>query len=99
MVAAGRHGRKAGHGYYDYEDGDHRPDDPEPAASSEATWGFADTDEIDGPDFRAVSLLADWAICSFSAVTSRPWRLACSRRTLAVSSRAAILTFSSRNVR
>jgi len=58
MVAAGRHGRKAGHGYYDYEDGDHRPDDPEPAASSEATWGFADTDEIDGPDFRAVSLLS-----------------------------------------
>ncbi len=30
MVAAGRHGRKAGRGYYDYRDGPHRPDDPEP---------------------------------------------------------------------
>jgi 3-hydroxybutyryl-CoA dehydrogenase len=30
MVAAGRHGRKAGRGYYDYANGSHRPDDPEP---------------------------------------------------------------------
>jgi 3-hydroxybutyryl-CoA dehydrogenase len=30
MVAAGRHGRKTGRGYYDYADGPHRPDDPEP---------------------------------------------------------------------
>jgi 3-hydroxybutyryl-CoA dehydrogenase len=30
-VAAGRHGRKAGRGYYEYPDGaGHRPDDPEP---------------------------------------------------------------------
>ncbi len=28
MVAAGRHGRKAGRGYHDYRDGAHRPDDP-----------------------------------------------------------------------
>ena len=28
MVAAGRLGRKAGRGYYDYRDGPHRPDDP-----------------------------------------------------------------------
>lgn len=27
-VAAGRHGRKSGRGYYDYEDGSHRPEDP-----------------------------------------------------------------------
>jgi 3-hydroxybutyryl-CoA dehydrogenase len=32
MVAAGRHGRKSGRGYYDYRSGPHRPDDPEPAA-------------------------------------------------------------------
>ncbi len=30
MVAAGRRGRKAARGYYDYRDGPHRPDDPEP---------------------------------------------------------------------
>jgi 3-hydroxybutyryl-CoA dehydrogenase len=28
MVAAGRHGRKTGRGWYDYTDGPHRPDDP-----------------------------------------------------------------------
>jgi 3-hydroxybutyryl-CoA dehydrogenase len=32
MVAAGRLGRKAGRGYYDYRDGEHRPTDPEPPA-------------------------------------------------------------------
>lgn len=30
MVAAGRIGRKAGRGWYEYGDGPHRPDDPEP---------------------------------------------------------------------
>jgi 3-hydroxybutyryl-CoA dehydrogenase len=30
MVAAGRRGRKAGRGYYDYRSGPHRPEDPEP---------------------------------------------------------------------
>jgi 3-hydroxybutyryl-CoA dehydrogenase len=28
-VAAGRHGRKSGRGYYEYGDGSHRPEDPE----------------------------------------------------------------------
>jgi 3-hydroxybutyryl-CoA dehydrogenase len=32
MVAAGRTGRKAGRGFYDYRDGPHRPDDPAPPA-------------------------------------------------------------------
>ena len=32
MAAAGRHGRKAGRGYYDYGSGEHRPADPEPPA-------------------------------------------------------------------
>jgi 3-hydroxybutyryl-CoA dehydrogenase len=36
MVAAGRLGRKSGHGYYDYpEDGTYRANDPEPPASSD----------------------------------------------------------------
>jgi len=30
MAAAGLHGRKSGRGYYDYGDGPHRPEDPEP---------------------------------------------------------------------
>jgi 3-hydroxybutyryl-CoA dehydrogenase len=33
MVAAGRHGRKTGRGWYDYRDGAHRPDDAEPPAA------------------------------------------------------------------
>ncbi|MDX6669205.1 MAG: 3-hydroxybutyryl-CoA dehydrogenase [Solirubrobacteraceae bacterium] len=32
LVAAGRHGRKAGRGYYDYGEQPHRPEDPEPMA-------------------------------------------------------------------
>ncbi|HEX5224772.1 MAG TPA: 3-hydroxyacyl-CoA dehydrogenase NAD-binding domain-containing protein [Solirubrobacteraceae bacterium] len=31
-VAAGRHGRKTGRGYYDYSGPSHRPEDPEPVA-------------------------------------------------------------------
>jgi 3-hydroxybutyryl-CoA dehydrogenase len=37
MVAAGRLGRKAGRGYYDYRHGPHRPDDPKPA-HGDAGW-------------------------------------------------------------
>jgi len=33
MAAAGRHGRKTGRGYYDYRDGPHRADDPDPPAA------------------------------------------------------------------
>ena len=33
MTAAGRRGRKAGRGYYDYTGGPHRPEDPEPPAA------------------------------------------------------------------
>jgi 3-hydroxybutyryl-CoA dehydrogenase len=36
-VAAGRHGRKSGRGYYDYTQGPHRPDDPDPP-SPEPGW-------------------------------------------------------------
>jgi len=47
MVAAGRTGRKAGRGWYDYRDGPHRPEDPEPPAvtgpAGVATGAGADT--------------------------------------------------------
>ena len=36
MTAAGRHGRKAGRGYYDYGAGPHRPDDPPPPEPGDA---------------------------------------------------------------
>jgi 3-hydroxybutyryl-CoA dehydrogenase len=36
MVAAGRHGRKSGRGYYDYSSGAHRADDPDPPAADPA---------------------------------------------------------------
>ncbi len=37
MVAAGSLGRKTGRGWYSYEDGPHRPDDPEPRAPAGGT--------------------------------------------------------------
>jgi 3-hydroxybutyryl-CoA dehydrogenase len=40
MVQAGRFGRKAGRGYYDYGgDGPHRPDDPEPPPAGSGSQG------------------------------------------------------------
>jgi 3-hydroxybutyryl-CoA dehydrogenase len=33
LVAAGHHGRKTGRGWYEYGDGPHRPDDPDPPES------------------------------------------------------------------
>jgi len=37
-VAAGRHGRKTGRGYYDYSRGPHRPDDPEAPSRETDVW-------------------------------------------------------------
>src|SRR3954454_2342919 len=45
MVVAGRLGRKAGRGYYDYGQGAHRPDDPEPP---DPDSGWARTAEVEG---------------------------------------------------
>ncbi len=53
MVAAGRVGRKAGRGYYEYGAGPHRPDDPpELDAATVAT----DHESIEGRGFRAVNV-------------------------------------------
>jgi 3-hydroxybutyryl-CoA dehydrogenase len=55
MVAAGRHGRKAGRGYYDYEGDAHRPDDPEPPAAREDPGALRDG-IVEGDGFRAFPL-------------------------------------------
>jgi 3-hydroxybutyryl-CoA dehydrogenase len=50
MVAAGRVGRKSGHGYYDYrDDGSHRSEDPEPPPAG-------------GGDGRPVAILGQGAV-------------------------------------
>jgi 3-hydroxybutyryl-CoA dehydrogenase len=41
MVAAGRHGRKSGRGYYSYDDGAHRPEDPGPPEIGRASGTVA----------------------------------------------------------
>jgi 3-hydroxybutyryl-CoA dehydrogenase len=41
MVAAGRHGRKVGRGYYDYGEGVHRPEDPGPPEVGKASGTVA----------------------------------------------------------
>ncbi len=56
MVAAGRHGRKAGRGYYDYSSGPHRPEDPEPPQAEEDPAALADGVAIEAEGFRAVPL-------------------------------------------
>jgi 3-hydroxybutyryl-CoA dehydrogenase len=58
MVAAGRFGRKAGRGYYEYGPGPHRPDDPPPIDSSATATPPADADSIVGEGFTALSLEA-----------------------------------------
>jgi 3-hydroxybutyryl-CoA dehydrogenase len=58
MVAAGRLGRKAGRGYYDYGDGPHRPDDPErPPAAARTQPEALEGGAIAGSGFHAHSLL------------------------------------------
>jgi 3-hydroxybutyryl-CoA dehydrogenase len=57
LVAAGRLGRKSGRGWYDYGDGPHRPDDPEPVeAVAAARIELPPASTVDGERFRAVAL-------------------------------------------
>ncbi len=56
MVQAGRHGRKAGRGYYDYRDGPHRSDDPAlPAPTAESMPAIEDG-VLEAPGFRGILL-------------------------------------------
>ena len=64
MVQAGRHGRKAGRGYYDYGRDPHRPSDPELPAPVEGATPPADGDPVEGPVFRAIPV----ATASIAAV-------------------------------
>jgi 3-hydroxybutyryl-CoA dehydrogenase len=68
MVAAGRRGRKSGHGYYEYADGPHRPDDPEPPEATQDATALPDEGVLDAPDVRMVSLAAG----SLAAQSPRP---------------------------
>jgi 3-hydroxybutyryl-CoA dehydrogenase len=57
LVAAGRFGRKSGRGWYEYEPGPHRPDDPPPPAQdADAVVAEADSERIEGEGFVAVKL-------------------------------------------
>ncbi|MEK6272685.1 MAG: 3-hydroxyacyl-CoA dehydrogenase NAD-binding domain-containing protein [Actinomycetota bacterium] len=59
LVAAGRLGRKSGRGWYEYEPGPHRPDDPPPPAQdADAVVAEADPERIEGEGFVAVKLEA-----------------------------------------
>ena len=60
-VAAGRHGRKVGRGYYDYREGPHRPDDPDPPRQDPA-WSRSTALEdsvhhVALPDLETASLV------------------------------------------
>jgi 3-hydroxybutyryl-CoA dehydrogenase len=56
MAAAGRHGRKAGRGYYGYEDGPHRPDDPPPPPATQDPGELPDGGVIEALDVQLISL-------------------------------------------
>jgi 3-hydroxybutyryl-CoA dehydrogenase len=76
QVAAGRLGRKSGRGWYDYEDGPHRPDDPEPPA---AGGGDGRLLVIAGElpladELRGLAAAAGWAVADPAAAGGDvPW--------------------------
>lgn len=61
MVAAGRNGRKAGRGYYDYRDGSHRPEDPPaPAAGGGEGLVVVAGEGVLAAELRDAALAAGW---------------------------------------
>ncbi len=55
LVDAGRLGRKSGRGWYRYDEGPHRPDDPPPLEAS-AEVDDPNPERVEGPGFVAVNL-------------------------------------------
>ena len=77
MVAAGRHGRKSGRGYYEYGDGEHRPPDPE-APDARAGDGLVVIagDSPLAAELRAAAHAAGWDVAEpEDALDSEPPRL------------------------
>jgi 3-hydroxybutyryl-CoA dehydrogenase len=58
MVQAGRNGRKAGRGYYDYRRDPYRPDDPEPPEPQSEAAPPTDGAVVERPEFRATPVVA-----------------------------------------
>ena len=76
MAASGRHGRKTGRGWYSYEDGPHRPDDPPPPETGDAPAGFvaiAGHSPLAG-ELRALAADAGWDVRDPADVEGEvPW--------------------------
>jgi len=63
MVAAGRHGRKSGRGYYDYSGEAHRPADPEPPATGGGDGEVVIAGDLALADeLRAAARDAGWSV-------------------------------------
>jgi 3-hydroxybutyryl-CoA dehydrogenase len=58
MAQSGRHGRKAGRGYYDYGRDPYRPADPDPPQPSGDAEPPDDGAIVDAPGFRAIPVVA-----------------------------------------
>jgi 3-hydroxybutyryl-CoA dehydrogenase len=76
MVAAGRLGRKAGRGWYAYDAGPHRPDDPAPpeAGGGEGRLVVIAGDLPVAEDLRGLAAAAGWAAVEPAAAEGEiPW--------------------------
>jgi 3-hydroxybutyryl-CoA dehydrogenase len=63
MAAAGRHGRKAGRGYYEYSGGEHRPPDPDPPAPGGGDGLVIVAGELPAAHaLRAAATAAGWTV-------------------------------------
>jgi 3-hydroxybutyryl-CoA dehydrogenase len=61
LVAAGRTGRKAGRGWYDYRDGPHRPPDPEPPSPGGGGGGGGEGSVVVAGDLPLAAILRERA--------------------------------------
>jgi 3-hydroxybutyryl-CoA dehydrogenase len=73
MVAAGRLGRKAGRGYYDYSGGSHRPEDPEPPPRGDGDGLVVIAGEIPlALDLAVAATDAGWDVVTPEEATDAP---------------------------